>query len=338
QPLISGELGCKMDGLMECLLGNASNNSDAGRPEKLPRAQLYRVLVPVLDAAIFVIGVVGHTLVTIILLKRRQRRNGTTTLLINLSVANLLQLACLPFDSAAIALGEWVFGSFLCKFLSFADTACSSASVFTLAALSINRYLSIVHPTKAYRFHGSWYSRLVIGTIWLPALGLATPQLVYRILWSEPAHCFALLPDTGETLYSISLFVAGFVLPLVVIIAMYAGIMRYLWVKRKAMKTRYLDKYNARVMFVSITLVLAFTVCWLPSYVLLFLLISRLATLRGVFPIFARGLASSSSCVNPFIYAFLSKQFRNDLYAVLTRSCGKRDGNRVEPTGPGTDR
>lgn len=43
--------------------------------------------------------------------------HGTDTLLLALSAADLLLLLCLPFHTAAIALGSWPFGSFLCKVL-----------------------------------------------------------------------------------------------------------------------------------------------------------------------------------------------------------------------------
>ncbi|XP_075925178.1 galanin receptor type 2-like [Petromyzon marinus] len=107
------------------------------------------VAIPILDAAILVSGVLGHALVVVILsCKRRKGLSGSRTdmLLLSLSIADLTQLACLPFNSASIVLHEWIFGAALCKLLSFLATACTSASVFTLTVLSLNRSVPPPHP------------------------------------------------------------------------------------------------------------------------------------------------------------------------------------------------
>ena len=116
---------------------------------------LIKALVPLLDGLILVTGLVGQTLIIIILTGRRKKESqpphGTDTLLLALSAADLLLLLCLPFHTSAITLGFWPFGVFMCKAISFLGVACSAASVFTLAALAVTRYLTVVHPTWAYR-------------------------------------------------------------------------------------------------------------------------------------------------------------------------------------------
>ena len=53
-----------------------------------------------------------------------------------------LWIAEILYDSA------WIFGSFLCKFGTFTTMINFYGSTFFLVAISIDRYIAIVHPLK----------------------------------------------------------------------------------------------------------------------------------------------------------------------------------------------
>ncbi|KAJ8403985.1 hypothetical protein AAFF_G00343350 [Aldrovandia affinis] len=282
-----------------------------------------RVLVPVLDSLIMITGVLGHSLVVVILAGRRWRKGGrpppgTDTLLLALSTADLLLLLCLPFHTTAVALGRWPFGDPLCKAVSFLGVACSSASVFTLAALAVTRYLAVVRPTVAYRWRRQGRLRLVVAALWVPATALAAPQLALRTVGSvSPLYCFAFLSDVRRQLaYTICHFLLAFALPLAVIIVMYIGIYGFLGRRRRASPATQLELYQRRVTRTSALLVLAFTLCWLPSYVHVFCLVGETAASAArfrVLSVLARLAAASSTVANPVLYVFLSSKFRKDL-------------------------
>ncbi|XP_066564530.1 galanin receptor type 1 [Amia ocellicauda] len=287
-----------------------------------------QIVVPVLDALILATGVVGHSLVVLILTRRRsssQRRHGTDTLLLTLSVADLLQLACLPFNTAAIAMGRWPFGIVLCKMISFLGVACSSTSVFTLAALAVSRYLTVVYPTWAYRSWLNRHSWVTVAALWLPTVALASPQFVYRTVRSGSAvYCFAFLSDVSQLVYGAALFLFGFVVPLAIIVVMYGRLYSFLRRTRQAGHAPQLERYQSQVTRTSALLVLVFTVCWLPSYVLMFSLVGYTFSEHSyhAFPIFARLLACSSTVTNPILYVFISGKFRKDLASLAGRGRG----------------
>ncbi|XP_078394169.1 somatostatin receptor type 5-like, partial [Cetorhinus maximus] len=307
-----------------------AGNSTAGAGERLLPGS--RVVVPLLDALVLAAGAAGHTLVALVLLRRRRARalDGTALLLLNLSAADVLQLACLPFTAAAVASARWAFGAFMCRLVSSANTAGSAASALTLAALAVHRYLVLVAgvPGKGGGHHRG-LAALALPAIWLPALGLAAPQFVYRRLRPEPvASCLAFLAGAGVTAYSAALFLAGFAGPLLLVTCMYGLIL--LRLRGGAGATRP-GRHHARLARMTVALVLSFAACWLPSYVLMFLLadaaddrpgwwegegegegVSRPAA-GGPFPVFARLLASCSTVANPLVYAAFSAQFRGEL-------------------------
>lgn len=311
--------------------------------------ELTRVLAPTLDAIVMLIGLVGHSLVIYVLTGRRRKNGlqalqGTDTLLLALSASDLLLLICLPFHTAAIALGYWPFSSILCKVISFLGVACNSASVFTLAALAVTRYLIVVYPTWTYCFRMRRWLQVTVILMWVPAVALAAPQFAFRQLRTAPILCFAFLSDLSQLVYSTILFLFSFAFPLIIIVIMYTKLHSFLRRTRLQGTASQLERYQNQVIKTSILLVLVFTICWLPSYVLMFLLIannnSNIHAYHLNFAIVARLLASSSAVANPLLYAFMSNKFRRELLT-LGRVCCKGcrcvmcpGGAIVEPFNP----
>lgn len=299
-----------------------------------------RVLAPTLDAIVMLMGLVGHSLVIYVLTGRRRKNQslqGTDTLLLALSASDLLLLICQPFHTAAIALGYWPFSSILCKVISFLGVACNSASVFTLAALAVTRYLIVVYPTWTYRFRMRRWLRATVILMWVPAVALAAPQFAFRQLRTAPILCFAFLSDLTQLVYSTILFLFSFAFPLVIIIVMYTKLYSFLRRTRLRGTMSQLERYQNQVTKTSILLVLVLTICWLPSYVLMFLLIdtnnSNIHTHYFNFAIVARLLANSSAVANPLLYTFMSNKFRRELLTlgrVCCKGCRCRSA-KVEP-------
>ncbi|KAM4609867.1 galanin receptor type 1 [Polymixia lowei] len=308
---------------MEDLGGQQINGSGRGLSNKVDEG-LVKVLVPALDAVILVTGLLGHSLV-IAILAGRKRKDGqpphsTDTLLLALSAADLLLLLCLPFHTSAIALGFWPFGGFLCKAISFLGVACSSASVFTLAALAVSRYLTVVHPAWAYRSRMQRRTKLTVALLWVPASALAAPQFACRTVSASSAvYCFAFLSDFSQLVYSTALFLFAFAIPLGIIVLMYVKIYCFLRHARLLGSAPQLERYQSQVTHTSALLVLVFTLLWLPSYALMFSFIGGTIASTPAYrsiAILARLLASSAAVVNPILYVFMSNKFRRELLEV----------------------
>uniref|UniRef100_A0A3Q3LN20 G-protein coupled receptors family 1 profile domain-containing protein n=1 Tax=Mastacembelus armatus TaxID=205130 RepID=A0A3Q3LN20_9TELE len=280
-----------------------------------------KTIVTVLDGLILVTGLVGQTLVITILNGRKRKESrpphGTDTLLLALSAADLLMLFCLPFHTSAITLGFWPFGSVMCKAISFLSVACSTASVFTLAALAVTRYLTVVHPTWAYRLRMHRRMKLTVVLLWVPASALGVPQFAFRtVTVSSAVYCFAFLSDFSQLVYSIALFLFGFALPLGTIVLMYAKIYCFLRHAQLLGKAPQLERYQSQVTHTSALLVLVFTLLWLPSYALMFSFVGGTITGSSGYKtgaILVRLLSSSAAVVNPILYGFMSQKFRQDL-------------------------
>ncbi|XP_072512535.1 galanin receptor type 1 [Salminus brasiliensis] len=309
-------------------LGKVRNGSHS--PVMTIKWDVHQALVPALDTLIIGIGLLGHSLVIFILAGRRRKRgfrslHGTDTLLLALSASDILLLLSLPFHTAAIALGNWPFGSFLCKAISFLGVACNAVSAFTLAALAVTRYLTVVHPTWAYRSRMQRWLQVFAVLLWAPAVGLAAPQFAFRVVGSSTVtHCFVFLSDISQVVYSIALFLFGFVLPLMIIILMYAKLYKFLRKTRRQGHAPQLERYQKQVTQTTALLVVVFTVCWLPSYVLMFSRVGQSVDSTPEFrslAMFSRLLATSSSVINPLLYAFVSRKFRQEFLDLGRAHC-----------------
>ncbi|XP_015461090.2 galanin receptor type 1 [Astyanax mexicanus] len=316
-----------------------------------------RVLVPILDTFILVTGVVGHVLVIVIICRtmkggirqtsgaapggvQQTNANGTDILLLSLSVADLLLLSCVPYHTVAIATRHWPFGDFMCKAVSFLGAMCTSASAFTLAALAFSRYVIVVHPTKAYRWRRDGRMKVATGLLWAPAVVLAIPQFAWRTLvpgnvvrtTRQDLICFNFLSDSGQLAYGVCHFLFAFALPLGVIVIAYWKIYHFLRKARQGRtgQTDRLEQYQNQVTHTSVLLVLAFALCWLPSYGLMLAQLSDQSLAMGPSPrygpfaTFARVMATSSTVMNPILYVFMSQKFRKEL-KTLFRTSGCRE-------------
>lgn len=69
--------------------------------------------------------------------------------IVSLAVGDILViLFCVPFTSTVYTVESWPFGLFVCKFSEFIKDVSIGVSVFTLTALSADRYFAIVDPMR----------------------------------------------------------------------------------------------------------------------------------------------------------------------------------------------
>ncbi|XP_058487398.1 delta-type opioid receptor [Solea solea] len=332
------------------LLRNSSGSEDViGNSSDTELSKVEQILVPVLDTLILVLGVGGHTIVIMILCGRQRSRvaqsprnsmtgTGTDILLVALSAADLLLLSMLPFHTVAIAMQHWPLGAFMCRLVGFLGSACSSASVFTLATLAVSRYLTVVKPARAYSLLSPNRVSLAAVLLWVPACCLAAPQLVFRSVGNpqrtpDGLACFAFLSHRHQLIYGLVHFLVAFLLPLFTIAVAYGSIYIFLWRSQNAGRAPQVERYQSKVTQTSAMLVLAFTLCWLPSYGLMLALLvdnssgaTGASPRYGAFTVFSRLMASSSTVMNPILYVLMSQKFRQDLLRLFKRGGQEANG------------
>lgn len=101
---------------------------------------MVKVVVPVFFGLIGFLGLVGNSLVVIVVALNPGMRSTTNILIINLAIADLLfVIFCIPFTATDYVLLYWPFGDTWCKMVQYLIIVTVCASVYTLVLMSLDR-------------------------------------------------------------------------------------------------------------------------------------------------------------------------------------------------------
>ncbi|XP_016064819.1 PREDICTED: proteinase-activated receptor 4 [Miniopterus natalensis] len=270
-------------------------------------------LVPALYGLALVVGLPANGL-ALWVLATRVPRLPSTVLLMNLAAADLLLALALPPRIAYHLWGQhWPFGEAACRLDTAALYGHMYCSVLLLAAISLDRYLAVVHPLRARALRGQRLATGLCVVAWLVAATLALPlglqQQTFRLSHSDHLLCHDVLPMGTQASYwrptFICLAVFGCLLPLLAMLLCCGATLCSL----AAGGRRY--SHALRLTALVLASALAF---FLPSNVLLLLHYSDLGlgAWGNLYAAYVPSLALSTlnSCVDPFVYYYVSTEFR----------------------------
>lgn len=206
-----------------------TNGSVSGGPG--PEA----VVVPVVFGLIFVVGMVGNSLVMVVIGRVRSSSGAralspTNIFIMNLSVADLLFLLfCVPLHATIYSLPDWVFGAFLCRFGHFFSTASMLVSIFTLVAMSVDRYIAVVRSKSSACVRSRRNALTGLCVIWTLSLLFSVPVAQHQVLVNHPrapnsTFCWENWSGSTRVAYKVSVLLLGFVVPLLLICCCYTRV------------------------------------------------------------------------------------------------------------------
>ncbi|CAJ1077168.1 leukotriene B4 receptor 1-like isoform X2 [Xyrichtys novacula] len=150
-------------------------SSSPGHPP--PSSQDFSTLVPVVVYSLSsILGIPGNIAVIILRPNWQQMSSLSQSLMLNLAVADLLNLITLPLWIHAFLHG-WSFGLLACKLIAYLIYCCIHCCLLTVMALSLQRYLQVVHGKKWFQHRGQ---KRLLALLWLAAIILSIPVLVDR--------------------------------------------------------------------------------------------------------------------------------------------------------------
>ncbi|KAM4614075.1 galanin receptor type 1-like [Discoglossus pictus] len=207
------------------------------------------VIIPIIFGLIFLLGIIGNTLVMIVIgrIKSRRSRSTTNTFIVNLSIADLSFLFfCVPFQATIYSLPEWVFGAFFCKFVHYFVMVSMLVSIFTLAAMSVDRYIAVVHAKRSHCIRNKKNASIGVGVIWMLSFVIAIPVAQHQSLVTRhpeapnSTFCWEQWGDnyTAKETYKVTILIIGYLLPLVMITCCYAKVLYHLHKKVKNMSKK----------------------------------------------------------------------------------------------------
>ncbi|XP_077365943.1 neuromedin-B receptor [Festucalex cinctus] len=303
-----------------------------------------RVVMTSAYTLIVLVGVLGNVTLVKIFVSTSAMRSVPNIFISSLAVGDLLLLVtCVPVDAFRFFSEDWMLGEAACKLLPAVQLTSVGVSVFTLTALSADRYKAIVKPMDIQASSAVFWTYVKAAAIWLLSILLAIPEAVFSQVVTMQGqsgnesvtflNCvpYPLSDQTHPKVHAVMLFLVYFLFPLAIISVYYYRIARTLMRSardipgevsehtKKQMETR---KRLAKIVLVFVGL---FALCWLPNHIL-YLYRSfhyqqtDLSLAHLLLTLLARVLSFSSSCVNPFALYLLSDKFRRHFNSQLR--CG----------------
>ncbi|XP_043918372.1 neuropeptide Y receptor type 2 isoform X2 [Protopterus annectens] len=298
--------------------------NDHGPPRLIDSTKLLRVQIVLIVAycTIILLGVIGNSLVIYVVIKFKTLRTVTNFFIANLALADLLvNTLCLPFTLVYTLMDQWKFGMPLCYLVPYAQGLAVHVSTVTLTVIALDRHRCIVYHLES-RISNTG-SLIIIGVTWGISAILASPLAMFReYSLVEFSHdykiqvCSEKWPNGhASTIYSISMLLMQYILPLTVISYAYIRI----WTKLRNHVSPGGDsdhRHNRRrkTTKMLVAVVTVFALCWLPFHA--FQLASdidsevlNLKEYKLIYTVF-HVAAMCSTFANPLLYGWMNGNYR----------------------------
>ncbi|CAH2277353.1 chemokine-like receptor 1 [Pelobates cultripes] len=266
----------------------------------------------------FLLGTTGNGLV-IWVAGFRMKKTVNVVWFLNLAIADFIFTLFLPLSITYLVLVfHWPFGTFMCKLNSAVAFLNMFASIFTLTVISIDRCISVVFPVWAQNHRTPRMAFIVAIIVWILAIFFSLTYFIFRDAAGDEGQirCFNNFHDTDYDLHLLRLkatvitrFIFGFFIPFTIIFSCYTIIVIRLHRNRMASSTKPFK--------IIIAVLLSFFICWFPYHVFSFLEVayneSEDDSLRSAVEIggpITSSLAFFNSCINPFLYVFIGRDFK----------------------------
>ncbi|KAL0993371.1 hypothetical protein UPYG_G00106900 [Umbra pygmaea] len=299
------------------------------------------IITAVISMTVFMVGLLGNTLAIYVVLRYAKMKTVTNMYILNLALADELYILGLPFLTTQNVLSYWPFGEFMCRVVMTADSINQFTSTFCLTVMSIDRYLAVVHPIRSAKWRRPKVAKVINGMVWGVSFVVVLPVTIYSDVQDRFNSCNMSWPDPQELWSSAFILytaILGFFGPLLIICLCYLLIIikvKSAGIRAGLTKRRRSERKVTRMVVI---IVLVFVICWLPFFttniVNLVFIIPENSVTAGVY-FFVVIMTYVNSCANPFLYGFLSDNFKQSFRKVLClhKANGVGDGGDMERGG-----
>ncbi|NWI90085.1 PAR2 protein, partial [Pitta sordida] len=312
---------------------NTSNSEELYKVDefaaKVLKGKLTTVFLPIVYIFVFIIGLPSNAMAIWVFFFRTKKKHPAVIYMVNLALADLLFVVWFPLKIAYHLNGNnWLFGEGLCKVLVGFFYGNMYCSILFITCLGVQRrYCVVVNPMA----HSRKKSEIALGisiAIWiLILLGTIPLYLINQTTYISNLNittCHDVLPENvlvqDMFSYFLSLAVGLFLIPAIITAVVYI-----LMIKTLSASVIEDGKKRKKAIKLIIIVLTMYLICFTPSNVLIivhYLLLKAYGqSYLYAWYITALCLSTLNSCIDPFIYYYISKDFRDNLkYALLCQS------------------
>lgn len=273
------------------------------------------------------VNIIGNSFVVIIFFKKKTAiRQFSDLLLSNLATADLLFGTVVLICSLAFHFAGTAINDFYCKATGGVVYLSCGVSVYTLAAIAMERYRAVFRPARArVRMRDMARNRRILQIIWITATICVSPIVVFlkKIYVSGKIVDCGFVQDEGIAqfgrIYDAVVVLVLFLVPNCFICCLYGRLVFKLWYDSQMHIKPRLALMNSRHKLTKVSFVISvvFTICWAPYYfrTLFTLALGRQMLVLSL--VVCRILVVVNSCANPIIYTLQCPRFRSHLRRLL---------------------
>lgn len=184
----------------------------------------HSAMLAVFLALFSVITIIGNTLVILAVILRPNLHTPTGYMILSLAGADLIVgVLVMPFNIVfEMADHTWLFGLTFCDVWHSLDVLASTASIWNLCVIALDRYLAVVDPLKYPERMTKSKAVLALSIVWIGSGLIAFPAIAWwrsasPDLYTDQRIC-AFTDDLGYLTFSSTL---SFYLPLLITIVAY---------------------------------------------------------------------------------------------------------------------
>ena len=287
---------------------------------------------------IFLVSLVGNTVIGIIVYKTKTMRKPINFLIVNMAMSDLLFPIFLfpPRIQESLYAHSWLIGGplgqALCKLVVFLPDVSNAVSIQSLVLIAVGRFGAVVFPLRPPLISSKRCLFLILAT-WIVAMAFFSPYLVVFKLAEYHgglvcvSHWEEVFGNNAYENYYLFFFVTFVLIPFVLIAVLYI----IMFLKLKAQRRPGEQSVNAgeqrqqrerNVLKMAIAIVLGFAVCWLPYAIGWFIIIKFSWDIWPCsFPYFftvAVLMARANCAINPCICFIFSRNYRKGLKTLLS--------------------
>lgn len=344
-------------------MSDVNNNVTTHKQHNIvdPRSQIQIIFQATFLGIIMFSSIFGNILILLAIYTNHRLREITSAFIANLACADLLlALIGMPFTLTSSITYEWIFGLHWCRINGMANSVFCIASMLSLAAVSIDRYIAIIKPLNYKMIMTRRMVTIMLLYVWGQSLFCG---LLPIMGWSRYTFITNESICTGDWGYDIpyTMFIFGlcFFIPLLVMIYSYFHILKtarehskriaaprvghlsdlplhaavvvpqiqqtqeQIQRKKHEQKMKELKyKRDAKAAKTLLIVVGTFLFCWLPHFIGMTCLLFPSCQWPDAFFATTTWLAMMNSGCNPIIYGVLNRRFRESFKRIMR--CGRR--------------
>ncbi|KXJ79017.1 hypothetical protein RP20_CCG002670 [Aedes albopictus] len=303
--------------------------------------EMVQVVFCLLYSSIFILGIFGNVLVCYVVFRNKAMQSVTNLFITNLALSDiLLCVLAVPFTPSYTFFGRWIFGKVICHTVPLAQGCSVYISTLTLTSIAIDRFFVIIYPFHPRMKLSTCITIIVL--IWIFSMLVTLPYGLYMshhddtngtlanetLPENRTFYCEELWPEDMRKVFSIATSILQFVLPFIIMAICYICVSIKLndrartkpgsKTTRREEAERDRKKRTNRML---IAMVAIFGISWLPLN--LVNMSNDFYSELNDWPYYnllffiAHLIAMSSTCYNPFLYAWLNDNFRKEFKQVL---------------------